>query len=73
MEVAVLREHSRSRELGEDASLVSEVFVDLAQALAWKPQIVFIANPAPLHAATCRGLCAHQGGSFYREAHGRGP
>lgn len=48
-EIAVLRRHSQSADAGDVADLVSCIFFEEAQALAWAPAVVVIANPAPWH------------------------
>jgi len=52
LEVALLRQRSKSRDMGDVGGLLTQVFFDEQKALAWKPQVVVIANPAPLHIAT---------------------
>lgn len=51
-EVAVLRRETSSPDLGEFKPLVARVFLKEAEALAWRPEAVLIANPAPLHVPT---------------------
>ena len=50
--VSVLRQKTKSGNLGGLNHLVDEVFFDINKALAWKPDAVVIANPAPFHVPT---------------------
>ena len=50
--VSVLRQKTKSGNLGGLNYLVDEVFFDINKALAWKPDAVVIANPAPFHVST---------------------
>ncbi len=49
LDVAVLRQRSKSSDLGDVGGLVSRAFFTQEQALAWGPQVAVIANPAPFH------------------------
>ncbi len=49
IEVAALREHTKSSDLDDDTDLVSEFFFDETESLNWNADIVVIANPAPFH------------------------
>ena len=66
VEIAVLRQHHRSRDLGEMAALVKEVFFDQAAAEAWQPQVVVVSNPAPMHIETAMRF-AHIGAHLFIE------
>jgi predicted dehydrogenase len=50
--VAVLRRPEAAADLGDVEGLVDEAFFDLADALRWGPDTVFITNPAPFHMET---------------------
>ncbi len=47
--IAVLRQHSKKEIPKELKSLVECVFLKSQEALRWKPDIVFVTNPAPFH------------------------
>ncbi len=52
--VSVLRQQSKETEIGEYQSLVSEVFVRTIDAINWRPDAVFVCNPANLHMPTAK-------------------
>lgn len=52
LDLALWRQQSKSADLGDVSGLVGHVFFQEDQAMAWKPQAVVIANPAPMHMAT---------------------
>ncbi|MCF7907791.1 MAG: Gfo/Idh/MocA family oxidoreductase [Candidatus Omnitrophica bacterium] len=52
IQIALWRQLSKETDLGEVASLVSEVFFSEADAVGWKPDVVFVTNPAPRHCQT---------------------
>ena len=58
LDIAVLRQRSRDTDLGEFTKLVSKVFLRMEDALAWKPRVAVIANPAPLHMAAAQKFAA---------------
>ena len=60
IEIAVWRQHSRSPDLQDLASLVSRVVFQLGDALTWMPDAALITNPASLHIET--GLALAQEG-----------
>ncbi len=61
LELAILREHSKSADLGDVSGLIGQVFFEQEKAIAWHPQAVVIANPASAHMATA--LCFAQAGA----------
>jgi len=52
-QMALLHHSPRAHEQIEG---VDKVFIDLASALDWKPQIVFVCNPAPFHMTTAKAF-----------------
>lgn len=52
IQVAVWRQNSKKAELGGLEPLVEDVFFSKPEALAWKPDAVFVANPAAMHCDT---------------------
>ncbi|MCK5214130.1 MAG: Gfo/Idh/MocA family oxidoreductase [Candidatus Omnitrophica bacterium] len=66
IEAAVLREHSKDKDVGDVAGLVAEVFLKRDDALAWRPDAVIIANPAPYHIETA-GIFASGGSHIFLE------
>ena len=52
LELAVLRQHSKSPDLGDVSDLVGQIFFQEDQAVDWGPHAVVIANPAPMHVPT---------------------
>jgi len=57
--IAVWR-HSERGSLGELCGLVEKVFYSLETALAWRPDLAVIANPAPLHVPTALSLAQNE-------------
>jgi len=60
IEIAIWRQHSKSSDLQDLASLVNRVVFQLSDALAWRPDAALITNPASLHIET--GLALAQEG-----------
>jgi predicted dehydrogenase len=48
-EIGIWRQHSREVDLGDFSSFVSRVFLNGQDALAWKPDVALITNPAAMH------------------------
>ncbi len=52
IKIAVLRQNSKTSDLGDLKILVQEVFFDETKALSWQPDAVLVCNPAPFHCAS---------------------
>jgi predicted dehydrogenase len=48
-QLALLRLHNKSVDLGVHALEVQETFFDLDDAIAWQPDMALLTNPAPFH------------------------
>jgi len=57
--IAVLRQHSKDRNLGDIAGMVSDVFFSEKDAVCWGPDAVVISNPAPFHISTADVFARH--------------
>ncbi len=66
IQIALWRQQHRDKELGDVQELVSEVFFDQADALAWGCDAAVIANPAPMHLPVAL-LLARQGAHLFIE------
>ena len=64
--IALLRKHTKDKDLGDCQALVDHVFFDERQALQWKPEAAVVCNPAPLHIPTAIG-CARAGAHLFIE------
>lgn len=51
-EIAVWRQHSKTKDLGELGRVVEHIFFDLAEVLVWHPEVALITNPASMHIET---------------------
>lgn len=50
--IGVLRQRSKSRDIGDVKGFVDEIFFSQREALDFKPEAVFVTNPAPFHVST---------------------
>ena len=66
IQIAVWRQYSKINGLGELESLVENVFFSADDALQWKPDAVFVTNPAPMHCKTAL-LFAQQNSHLFIE------
>lgn len=59
IQIAVWRQFSKEANLGDVVSLVEKVFFSKTDSLKWNPDIVFITNPATMHAETALTFAKH--------------